>query len=162
MPFFWQTITPYVKILKRQLTILSSYALQPINIAPYRQLPLLHMCFLYSLYENMDQLISWVPDRDKIEELIRLFTWLILYILKAQNYKLFKGCKPSPKETLEVAILESEAWFLANLSPWQRSTSFHLSNRIYGSWKKMIPPAMWVGASHLSLNLIAWFGLLVA
>ena len=49
-----------------------------------------------------------------MEELTRVFPWLIWYIWKARNEKLYNGRDFSPVDTTDLALKECNAWFLAN------------------------------------------------
>lgn len=47
-------------------------------------------------------------------EVTRAYTWVILYIWKARNDKLFNAIDRSPLDTIDLAKKESAEWFLAN------------------------------------------------
>ena len=49
-----------------------------------------------------------------MEELTRIFLWIIWYIWKSRNEKLFNGRDFSRIDTLDLATRECNAWFLAN------------------------------------------------
>ena len=67
-----------------------------------------------NLYTNMDYLLSRSNTGGTMEELTRVFPWIIWYIWKARNEKLFNGREFSPMDTIDLAIRECNAWFLAN------------------------------------------------
>ncbi|XP_013633135.1 PREDICTED: uncharacterized protein LOC106338784 [Brassica oleracea var. oleracea] len=51
-----------------------------------------------------------------MEPLIETFPWILWYIWKARNDKLFNGREVSPVDTLQLASVETECWRKANLS----------------------------------------------
>ncbi|XP_048620199.1 uncharacterized protein LOC125590614 [Brassica napus] len=67
-----------------------------------------------SVYTNMDYLF-WrkneilAPDQDRDP-----YPWLIWYIWKARNDKLFRGIDRDPLELVRYAESECQAWFIAN------------------------------------------------
>ena len=50
-----------------------------------------------------------------MEPLIETFPWILWYIWKARNDKLFNGREVSPVDTLQLASVEAECWRKANL-----------------------------------------------
>ena len=67
-----------------------------------------------NLYTNIYYLLSRTNMGGNMEELTRGFTWIIWYIWKAQNEKLFNGRDFSPLDTIDLTTRECNAWFLAN------------------------------------------------
>ena len=49
-----------------------------------------------------------------MEESTRVFPWLIWYIWKARNEKLYNGRDFSSVDTTDLALRECNSWFLAN------------------------------------------------
>ena len=49
-----------------------------------------------------------------MEPLIETFPWILWYIWKARNDKIFNGKDISPLDTLQLASLEAECWRKAN------------------------------------------------
>lgn len=70
------------------------------------------------LSQNLDTNINYLLTKANIggnmEELTRAFPWLTWYIWKAQNEKLFNGRDLSSVDTIDLALRECNAWFLAN------------------------------------------------
>ncbi|XP_056846710.1 uncharacterized protein LOC130497708 [Raphanus sativus] len=80
-----------------------------------------------SIYTNMNYLF-WEKDGSLEPELDRdPYPWLIWYIWKARNDKLFRGIDRDPLELVRYAESECQAWFNAN---------------------EMIPPVWWKDATH--------------
>ena len=67
-----------------------------------------------NLYTNMDYLLSRSNTGGIMEDLARVFPWIIWYIWKVWNEKLFNGRDFSPMDTIDLATRECNAWFLAN------------------------------------------------
>ncbi|XP_048628884.1 uncharacterized protein LOC125599899 [Brassica napus] len=97
-----------------------------------------------NLYTNMDYLLSRSNTGGTMEELTRVFPWIIWYIWKARNEKLFNGREFSPMDTIDLAIRECNAWFLANevIDPGESTmeprTPIEVPTficRVDGSWK---------------------------
>ncbi|XP_056855051.1 uncharacterized protein LOC130504459 [Raphanus sativus] len=70
-----------------------------------------------SIYTNMNYLF-WEKDGSLEPELDRdPYPWLIWYIWKARNDKLFRGIDRDPLELVRYAESECQAWFNANVIP---------------------------------------------
>lgn len=67
-----------------------------------------------NIMENLDYLFWHIPNRDNAIEAVRVYPWIMWYIWKARNDKLFNNVDWSPLNIIEVAKRESKAWFLAN------------------------------------------------
>lgn len=67
-----------------------------------------------SLYNNIDYLYWRCKDLGTIEESLRIFPWIIRYIWKARNRKIFENICVRPQDTLDLAIQEEEVSRLAN------------------------------------------------
>ena len=68
-----------------------------------------------SVYENMSFLFWKNKNLAFMEPLIETFPWILWYICKARNDKLFNGKEISPVDTLQLAAAEAECWRKANL-----------------------------------------------
>ncbi|KAF8090276.1 hypothetical protein N665_0481s0013 [Sinapis alba] len=98
-----------------------------------------------NLYTNMDYLLSRATMGGNMEALTRVFPWLIWYIWKARNEKLFNGRELSPLDTTDLASRECNAWFSANeevevgeINPNERQITPETPTficRVDGSWK---------------------------
>ncbi|KAF8045468.1 hypothetical protein N665_4879s0001 [Sinapis alba] len=81
-----------------------------------------------SIYANMDYLF-WRKDNIAEANLDRdAYPWLIWYIWKARNDKLFRGIDRDPMELVRYAESECQAWFNANERV--QSSSIELSSEI--------------------------------
>lgn len=63
-----------------------------------------------SLWGNMDYLFLRIPNQTEFEDV----PWIIWYLWKAKNDKVFNNLDRSPLEVIEIARKESKEWFLAN------------------------------------------------
>lgn len=59
---------------------------------------------LQNLFTNMDFLLSRTHSGGIMEEETRVFLWLIWYIWKVRNEKLFNGRDFSPMDTTDLAL----------------------------------------------------------
>ena len=62
----------------------------------------------------MDYIFCWKNDIEDPELDKYPYPWIIWYIWKAKNDKLFKGIDKDPLETVRHTKLEYHAWFEAN------------------------------------------------
>ncbi|XP_048605537.1 uncharacterized protein LOC125583041 [Brassica napus] len=69
---------------------------------------------LPSVYANMDYLFWRKNSIIELEQDKDPFPWIIWYIWKARNDKLFKGIDRDPLELVRYAESECQAWFAAN------------------------------------------------
>lgn len=70
-----------------------------------------------SLFTNLDHLLWRAVEHGVPKENLEMFPWLIWFICKARNNKLFNGVEESPKDTLQLAITEASNWRVAQLIP---------------------------------------------
>lgn len=68
-----------------------------------------------SVYQNMNLLFRRKRNVAYMEPLIETFPWILWYIWKARNEKVFNGKEISPGDTLQLASIEAECWRKANL-----------------------------------------------
>ncbi|XP_018436376.1 uncharacterized protein LOC108808772 [Raphanus sativus] len=68
-----------------------------------------------SVYQNMNLLFRRKRNVAYMEPLIENFPWILWYIWKARNEKVFNGKEISPGDTLQLASIEAECWRKANL-----------------------------------------------
>ncbi|KAF8100785.1 hypothetical protein N665_0217s0012 [Sinapis alba] len=69
---------------------------------------------LSSIYANMDYLLWRKNNFDGVELDRDPYPWIIWYIWKARNDKLFKGIDRDPLKLVRFAETECKAWFDAN------------------------------------------------
>ena len=79
-----------------------------------------HKCFndyfpSTSVYQNMSFLFWKKKKMAYIKLLIETFLWILWYIWKTRNDKIFNGKKVSPIDILQLASIEAECWRKANL-----------------------------------------------
>ena len=67
-----------------------------------------------NLYTNIDYLLSRTTTGGNMEKLTRVFPWIIWYIWKARNKKLYNGRDFSSVDTIDLETRECIAWFLSN------------------------------------------------
>ncbi|KAG7582263.1 Reverse transcriptase zinc-binding domain [Arabidopsis suecica] len=67
-----------------------------------------------SLYNNLDYLYWRGKEAGADEDSLRVFPWIMWYIWKARNRKIFDNLSVPPQETLDLAIQEEGAWRRAN------------------------------------------------
>ncbi|KAG7561168.1 Ribonuclease H domain [Arabidopsis thaliana x Arabidopsis arenosa] len=67
-----------------------------------------------SLYNNLDYLYWRGKEAGADEESLRVFPWIMWYIWKARNRKIFDNLSVPPQETLDLATQEEGAWRRAN------------------------------------------------
>ncbi|CAA7045965.1 unnamed protein product [Microthlaspi erraticum] len=66
------------------------------------------------IYTNMDYLFWRRPNMDNAEDDCDPFPWIIWFIWKARNEKLFRGINRDPLGTVRHAVAECRAWHQAN------------------------------------------------
>lgn len=79
-----------------------------------------------NLYTNMDFLLSRTHSGGIMEEETRVFLWLIWYIWKVRNEKLFNGRDFSPMDTTDLALTGMQR--LVHCQPRRWSKGIHLRN----------------------------------
>lgn len=62
----------------------------------------------------MDYLYLRGKEYGASEEVFKYVLWIMWYICKARNRKIFENISEHPKDTLGIAIQEEEAWRRAN------------------------------------------------
>ncbi|KAG7569023.1 Reverse transcriptase domain [Arabidopsis thaliana x Arabidopsis arenosa] len=67
-----------------------------------------------SLYNNLDYLYWRGKEAGADEESLRVFPWIMWYIWKARNRKIFENLSVPPQETLDLATQEEGMWRRAN------------------------------------------------
>ena len=80
-----------------------------------------------SVYQNMNFLFWKKRNVASMEPLIETFPWILWYIWKARNDKIFNGKDISPLDTLQLASLEAECWRKANLLEEGEEEEQHLA-----------------------------------
>ncbi|KAG7572209.1 Reverse transcriptase zinc-binding domain [Arabidopsis suecica] len=78
-----------------------------------------------SLYTNLDYLYWRGKEVGADEESLRIFPWIMWYIWKARNRKIFENLSVPPQETLDLAIQEEEAWRRANTQEEPHTVTAH-------------------------------------
>ncbi|CAA7054626.1 unnamed protein product [Microthlaspi erraticum] len=93
-----------------------------------------------ALYSNMAHLFWNLPDNDDM----LMYPWLLWFIWKARNYKVFSNDDQNPQEVMESAITESRAWVAAQTVADGVSNSISINSghvppgewcQIDGAWK---------------------------
>ena len=66
-----------------------------------------------SVYDNFDFLLSNAPTRGILVQRLAKFPWILWYLWKARNDKLFIRIEVSPMDVLQKATQECEEWLVA-------------------------------------------------
>lgn len=66
-----------------------------------------------SLYVNIDYLLLRIKDQGLHTDVMDLIPWILWYIWKARNEKIFTNKDVTPLDTLQFAVKEAEIWRLA-------------------------------------------------
>ncbi|KAF8045512.1 hypothetical protein N665_4779s0001 [Sinapis alba] len=66
-----------------------------------------------SVYDNFDLLLLRAPTRGVSTQRLAKFPWIMWYLRKARNDKLFNGVEVTPMNVLQKANQECEEWFVA-------------------------------------------------
>ncbi|XP_020887909.1 uncharacterized protein LOC110230190 [Arabidopsis lyrata subsp. lyrata] len=112
------------------------------------KIPLIQGVFLApSIFANLDHLYWRAKELGVREEAIRGFPWILWFIWKAQNLKVFENSEVHPVDTLQLACKEAESFRIARaresiidsqlplIDPGSRSTvSDLLICQVDGSW----------------------------
>ncbi|CAA7034256.1 unnamed protein product [Microthlaspi erraticum] len=85
-----------------------------------------------ALFSNMAHLFWSLPDNEDM----LIYPWLLWFIWKARNYKVFSNDDHDPRDVLESAITETRAWASAQSRDEIRlpTTVIHLGNTLSGEW----------------------------
>ena len=75
-----------------------------------------------SLFENMDYLLGKAKGHGVNAETMKVFPWIMWYIRKARNEKLFNNKDITPLDTIQIAMREAESWTIAQLTPIMEDT----------------------------------------
>ncbi|XP_024014264.1 uncharacterized protein LOC112088211 [Eutrema salsugineum] len=67
-----------------------------------------------SIYQNMSFLFWKTKEQDMTDPQKDVYPWILWFIWKARNEKIFNGKESSPEDTLIHAKVEAESWRLAN------------------------------------------------
>ncbi|CAA7027444.1 unnamed protein product [Microthlaspi erraticum] len=68
-----------------------------------------------ALYNNLDYLLWRAKDNNVPEKKLAIFPWILWFIWKARNEKVFSNKDIQPDASLQSAVAESESWALAQL-----------------------------------------------
>lgn len=88
-------------------------ALQVWALSPVPTSPGLFPCS--SLFSNFDYLLWKAKKQGVIAEQLESFSWIVWYIWKARNDKVFSNKDNQPQETLALALSETKSWQLAQV-----------------------------------------------
>ncbi|XP_013623852.1 PREDICTED: uncharacterized protein LOC106329751 [Brassica oleracea var. oleracea] len=66
-----------------------------------------------SLYSNIDFLLFRAKETGVRSEVLAAFPWIVWYIWKTRNEKIFKDKDIMPLDSLQLAVKEAESWTLA-------------------------------------------------
>ncbi|XP_018463519.1 uncharacterized protein LOC108834691 [Raphanus sativus] len=112
-----------------------------------------------SVYQNMNFLFWKKKNVAYMEPLIETFPWILWYIWKARNDKVFNGKEVSPVDTLRLASIEAECWRAANLpqeGEEEEAQSAHLlSSHIHVDLQR---PTCQVDASWIDNGTVSGLG----
>ena len=70
-----------------------------------------------SIYSNIDFLLFRAKETGVRSEVLAAFPWIVWYIWKARNEKIFKDKDITPLDSLQLAVKEAESWTLAQRIP---------------------------------------------
>ncbi|CAA7030709.1 unnamed protein product [Microthlaspi erraticum] len=93
-----------------------------------------------ALFSNMAHLFWNLPDDDDMS----MYPWLLWFIWKARNYKVFSNDNHNPHDVMESAITEARAWAVAQtvIDSMRSNISLHSGPvppgercQIDGAWK---------------------------
>ena len=70
-----------------------------------------------ALFTNFDHLLWRAENLGVSKETLNVFPWLLWYIWKGRNEKLFNGVEISPLDTLQLALSEAKSWQVAQIIP---------------------------------------------
>lgn len=85
--------------------------------------PSLPGCFpSSSFYHNMDFLLWKMKDMGLLSPQEKNYSWIIWYIWKARNDKVFNGKKVPPPKSLQLASLEAESWRITSTKDCEDET----------------------------------------
>ena len=70
-----------------------------------------------ALFTNIDHLLSRAAEQGVSREIIESFPWILWYIRKGRNNKIFNGVDTSPLDTLQLALAEAKSWKVAQIIP---------------------------------------------
>ena len=114
-----------------------------------------------SIYQNMNFLFWKKRNVASMEPLIETFPWILWYIWKARNDKIFNGKDISPLDTLQLASLEAECWRKANLLEEGEEEEQHLAPSLV-STLPVDPqrPTCQIDASWIDNSMVSGLGFL--
>ena len=79
-----------------------------------------------ALFENIDYLLWRAKENGVSAETMKAFPWILWYIWKANNEKLFNNRDITPMETLQLAMSEAGSWTLAQMLPVMEETGIDI------------------------------------
>lgn len=68
-----------------------------------------------ALYPNFDYLLWRAKEAGVTEKTLYSLPWILWFIWKARNEKVFKGNDVAPIDSLQMAMAEAEAWLVAQI-----------------------------------------------
>ncbi|CAA7032486.1 unnamed protein product [Microthlaspi erraticum] len=85
-----------------------------------------------SLFSNMAHLFSNLPDNENM----LIYPWLLWFVWKARNYKVFSNEDQDPRDVIESAITEARAWATAQTAEVREpgSTVSPSESILVGEW----------------------------
>lgn len=92
-----------------------------------------------SLFKNIDYLLRKENEHGGNAETMKIFPWIIWYIWKARNEKLFNNKDFSSLDTLQLATSEAESWTIAQLVPAMEETEPNIA--MEGEHEAITPPS---------------------
>ncbi|CAA7017603.1 unnamed protein product [Microthlaspi erraticum] len=100
-----------------------------------------------SLYNNFDHLLWRATELGANDETLAKFPWILWYLWKARNEKVFKNEDTNPLETLQFSIAEEEAWSAAQRVEQTGGEDSPSQNIITGEDDAILLPRCQVDAS---------------
>ena len=73
-----------------------------------------------SIYNNFDYLVNRVIKQDVPDEVLARIPWILWFLSKARNSKVFEGNDSTPLDVLQSATSDDASWSLAHVVPEKR------------------------------------------
>lgn len=88
-----------------------------------------------AIFTNFDHLLWRAKESNVQEKALASFPWMLWFLWKARNEKVFNNKDVPPKDTVQIAISETEAWYVAQLvaKPQKDSATERISENRVGS-----------------------------
>ncbi|CAA7036800.1 unnamed protein product, partial [Microthlaspi erraticum] len=113
-----------------------------------------------AIYNNYDHLLWRAMENNVPEKTIASFPWILWFIWKARNEKVFSNKEIQPEASLQSALAESESWVFAQLIDNSNAEQNPLTSTSTHSEQARTLPSCQVDASWMSGDQV-WGGGLV-